>query len=354
MSSMLIYLKLISGILGFFFIGYLPVYFLMPGNRNANVKNNPISQKFYIFFISFYVGALIVSLFFIMMSLARIRYDIWPILSLTLAGFAFFIYRYFNSKFKTREKKEIERASITALEGSPVRQRMANAVFIIFILLITASILSTIFFAILFPIRFWDAISSWSLKGRAFYIDGSINTFYLQHQYEFSHLSYPVFLPLMQTWLYFWMGEANENLVKIIFPIFYGSTCFFIYYYLRFRLKRVPAVIFAFIFSALPIIVDHGYIEYTNLLFSTVLAVSVFNFYLSRIKAKEQKKYLMLSAIFFSMLAMIRSEGLFYIILFLALAIILFLVDLTRRKNFRDNILNLVIPISAVILILLP
>ncbi len=90
MSPMLIYLKLISGILGLFFIGYLPAYFLLPGRGNPTAKNNSISEKLYIFFISFYIGALITSLFFIIMSLAGIKYDIWPILSLTLAGLEVF------------------------------------------------------------------------------------------------------------------------------------------------------------------------------------------------------------------------------------------------------------------------
>ena len=354
MSPMLIYLKLISGILGLFFIGYLPAYFLLPGRGNPTAKNNSISEKLYIFFISFYIGALITSLFFIIMSLAKIEYDIWPILSLTLACFAFFIYRYFSSRFKGREKKETEETPAGLPASSSGNRVMTNVIFTLFILLITASILSALFFALLFPIRFWDAISCWSLKGRAFYIDSSISTFYRQHLYDFSHLSYPVYLPLMQTWLYFWMGEANENLVKVIFPMFYGSSCFFLYYYFRFRLKKLPAIIFVFIFSVLPIIVDHGYIEYTNLLFSTVLAVSVFNFYLSRVETHGQKKYLLLSAVFFSILAMIRSEGMIYIFLFLVLNLVFFLMDLKRKKRFTGNLLNLIFPVVAVIVISLP
>ena len=74
-----------------------------------------------------------------------------------------------------------------------------NGIKSIIIILIAVNCLAVLFFALLFPIRFWDAISCWSLKAKAFFIDKNIFTFYLDHDYGFAHNSYPVYLPLIQT-----------------------------------------------------------------------------------------------------------------------------------------------------------
>jgi len=290
------------------------------------------------------MGALITSLFFIIMSLFEIKYDIWLVLSLSLIAFIFFLYRYFSGKHFNEKNKFPKNFDPAKTE---------KVIFIIFAALIAVNFAVVLFFAILFPIRFWDAVSCWSLKGVAFFIDGSINTFYSEHHYNFSHLSYPLYLPLIQTWIYFWMGEINENLVKIIFPLFYGSSCFILYYYFRFKLSRILSIVFVFIFSTLPIIVDHGYIEYTNLLFSIILAMGVFNFYLSRMEIKSARKHLMLSAVFFSMLSLTRSEGLLYVFIFILLNLIFFIISLKGGKNFIKNLLNLAIPAGLAVIILL-
>jgi hypothetical protein len=279
------------------------------------------------------------------MSLIGTKYDIRLVSILSLAAFIFFLYRYFSGKYFNEKNKFPKNFGPAKTE---------KAIFIVFAVLIAVNFAVVLFFAMLFPIRFWDAVSCWSLKGKAFFIDGSINTFYSEHHYSFSHLSYPLYLPLIQTWIYFWMGEINENLVKIIFPLFYGSSCFILYYYFRFKLSRILSIVFVFIFSALPIVIDHGYIEYTNLLFSIILGIGVFNFYLSRIETKSAGKYLMISAVFFSMLALTRSEGLLYVFIFILLNLIFFAASLIKQKKIIKNLLNLIIPTGLAAAALLP
>jgi len=203
---MLIYLKLILAILALFFICYFPTYFLLLKNNNSAIRYNSISGRFYIFFISFYMGALITSLFFIIMSLFEIEYDIWQIISLSLIAFIFFLYRYFSGKH-FNEKNKFPK------NFDPAKTK--KAIFIIFAALIAVNFAVVLFFAMLFPIRFWDAVSCWSLKGVAFFIDGSMNTFYQQHSYDFSHLSYPVYLPLIQTWIYFIQSSILRELILL-------------------------------------------------------------------------------------------------------------------------------------------
>jgi len=210
-----------------------------------------------------------------------------------------------------------------------------------------------VFLTVLFPIRFWDAISCWSLKGIAFFIDGIINNFYTAHDYGFSHPSYPLYLPLMQTWLLSWMGQINENILKIIFPLFYLSLLSILYYLFRQKMGRLLSVVLVFIVSVLPIIIDHGYIEYTNLLFSVAMLIAIYFFYLAKVM-KGKTSFLILSAIFFSIMALTRSEGIIYVVLFIIINLISSTYGILKKDRPLKNLLNLIMPLAVFVIFLIP
>jgi len=225
--------------------------------------------------------------------------------------------------------------------------------FIIFIFLIIINFGVVVFMAVLFPVRFWDAISCWSFKGKAFFIDGIINNFYTAHDYSFSQLSYPLYLPLIQTWLLNWMGDVNENLLKLIFPVFYGSLLFTLYYLFRQKIKKLTSIILVFIISLLPVVVDHGYIEYTNLLFSVAMLLAVYFFCLS-CKMKGRTGFLVLAALFFAIMSLTRSEGIIYAVIFIVINIFFTMPAIIKGKERAKNLINLLIPPALLTLFLLP
>ena len=261
------YIYMILGLLSLFFIGYAPVYFLLPGKGGFKVGSRSVSGGVFIFFLSFFIGALMAGWVLTVLSLFDISFGAEIIYGLSAVFFVFYIYNFLSVRFRSSERKSINRLDrdiVIARERSrnknkavpedekekipekidgatEVRQRestASRAVFIVFAALIILNFAAVVFLTIIFPIRFWDAISCWSLKGKAFFIDGIINNFYTGHDYGFSHLSYPLYLPLIQTWLLSWMGEINENILKIIFPVFYSSLLFSLYYLFRQRLGK--------------------------------------------------------------------------------------------------------------------
>jgi hypothetical protein len=245
----------------------------------------------------------------------------------------------------------------------------------IFAFLIFINFCVVAFFTFLFPIRFWDAISCWSLKGRAFFIDGSVTAFYTQHQYGFTHLTYPLYISLSQTWIYIWLGEINETLVKAIFPLFYLSLIFIVYYLLRKEVIRLYAIISVFILSTLPVIMDHGYFEYTNLIFSVILLLGVYFFYVYILDSSESHRNdnrqnqntgnkflnnLVISAIFFTILISIRSEGILFLIIFLIintvynLSVLAGRVSYNRRNKVLAAAVSILLPAATVLLLMAP
>lgn len=311
-------LRLIPALASLFFIGYPFSYLLLVKSKNAAseseayIRYRIIYGRSLMVIISFYIGALVTSLFLIVISLMGIRF---ALLQIIVFSSLFFIYsiilmiRYkrrlssvsgFSSanienvnflNIPGRRKHRSQSYEQLILNKLPLSSRIlsfknnfkgnkkiGSILNSVFIILIIINILIVVFFALLFPIRFWDAISSWSLKAKAFFIDKSMIDFYVKHDYLFSAPSYPPFLSLIETWVYLWLGKIDENLVKIIFPAIYTSGIFLVFNFFKKKFNETLSLILAFIFAAIPIIVDHGYIEYSNLLFSIILFIAVYFF----------------------------------------------------------------------------
>lgn len=219
-----------------------------------------------------------------------------------------------------------------------IKQKLFKFIETILIILILFQVLTSIFITVIFPVRFWDAITCWSFKGGAFFLDKNIYDFYNKHSYEFSHPSYPILLPLLQSYMYFSMGILNENLMKIIFPIFFISLLIAIYSFLRLKYLKIVSLFFTFMLSTVPIIYDHAYIEYTNLPFAFYLFLSVM-FMTLWIRFNDDKinknRLIILSAIFSAQLPLLRSEGILFLAFIFALSV--FYLFKPKEYIFKSN-----------------
>lgn len=70
----------------------------------------------------------------------------------------------------------------------------------------------------------WDGLVIWELKARYAYLNGGTLPFdyFSDSTRSFSHPEYPLFLPMIEMWLYFWIGNCDQYWVKLIFPVFYA------------------------------------------------------------------------------------------------------------------------------------
>ncbi|MCX6346326.1 MAG: hypothetical protein NTZ89_00015 [Actinobacteria bacterium] len=203
-------LRLIPALASLFFIGYPFAYILLVKSRNAASEAEAYQRyriiygRILLFIISFYIGALISGLYLMFISLIGKKYSF---LQVVIFSSLFFIYSVIiiirhrrrlssvsgfayinieNVKFLSRGKQKYEKDKIYEQltlnkEYAPSNrlslknklkytEKITSALNPVFIILIIINILIVVFFALLFPIRFWDAISCWSLKAKAFFI----------------------------------------------------------------------------------------------------------------------------------------------------------------------------------------
>jgi hypothetical protein len=71
----------------------------------------------------------------------------------------------------------------------------------------------------------WDGLLIFELKARlAFLNAGAVPAEYYRDEVRlWSHPIYPLLLPLSESWLYLWMGKPDQQLAKILFPLFLVS-----------------------------------------------------------------------------------------------------------------------------------
>jgi hypothetical protein len=68
----------------------------------------------------------------------------------------------------------------------------------------------------------WDGLFNWEAKALiAFRYNGAIPLRFYTSGYEVAHVAYPVFLPLLQVWIYEWLGHVNQSIIKLLGPYFY-------------------------------------------------------------------------------------------------------------------------------------
>lgn len=68
----------------------------------------------------------------------------------------------------------------------------------------------------------WDGLFNWEAKALiAFRHNGAIPLQLYTSGYKIPHVAYPVFLPLLQVWIYEWLGHINQSTIKLIGPYLY-------------------------------------------------------------------------------------------------------------------------------------
>ena len=77
----------------------------------------------------------------------------------------------------------------------------------------------------------WDGLLVWEIKARYAFLNGGHLPlrYFVDETRLWSHPDYPLFLPMLETWLYLWIGDCDQFWVRIIFPPFYIAAAFLLY-----------------------------------------------------------------------------------------------------------------------------
>lgn len=267
-----------------FFIGYMIHLLLFPENKNILSR------------IGLAWGIGIGAIAFQMSFYSALRIE-WSIISL-LIPWILFIFLTFFLRTKAFVVKNI---------SFPITFSFKFLLFLIFVLFSIVVIES-----LLHPVNSWDAVASWFLGGKAFYIDGFVNPSFIQ----FANNSIPPVLNLIIAFSYIVMGSVNDTYSLLLYPFFFLFSLIVFYSFIKMQLDRLPALFFTFLFAATPNILRHagrydaGYADFPLSYFFLSSVFVLFSF----IKTRSTKSFVLLN-ILLSTGALVKSEGVPFFIL---------------------------------------
>jgi len=229
--------------------GYLFLQLILPAEKRF--------FKLEYLFYSFVAGLSVVTLSMLFLSFFNIPFSLGNSLIAVLILNIFFIAILIFSKksilFCPKETTNSEGGE--KKEIIPFLEYLLLAVICAFVIL---SFLAALFY----PMQGWDAMAHWGIKSKIFFVNGEVT--YLNFDL---HNEYPNYIPLAETWIYNFMGEVNDRLVMVIFPLFFLALLSAFYaLQRRFGFSRLHSLAFTLLLILTDnAILRHSYIAYSDM-----------------------------------------------------------------------------------------
>ena len=208
------------------------------------------------------------------------------------------------------------------------------------------------FRALIKPIESYDAIAIYAIKSKIFFLAKAIpHGFFTGLVNFFPHPDYPLNIPLAETFIYLSLGTLNDQLVKIIFPIFFLSILTILYFAIRRFGTRTYALVFTFILASVPqfnAYAANAYLDLPFAYYSFISALFLFWWFEDR----QKTQFLVISAVMAGLGGWTKNEGLMYCVAYLALIGLFFSFNV--KKISRRDLMHLVLYIVIVMAILAP
>jgi hypothetical protein len=217
---------------------------------------------------------------------------------------------------------------------------------------IAFEILYSLFRALIKPIESYDAIAIYAIKSKIFYLAMSVPAnFFTGLANIFPHPDYPLNIPLSETFMYIALGGLNDQLAKIIFPLFFIGILGLVYMAIRRFATSAYALLFTFILASIPQFSAYSANAYTDLPLAYYCFASAICLFMW-MQERQKTQFLLLSAVLSGFAGWTKNDGLLYCVsntLVLA-AFILF----NGRKINKKEIAWLFIYMGTIFLISLP
>lgn len=223
--------------------------------------------------------------------------------------------------FAGKDNSKKDYASVSANSGYPVLNvALLAAIFCAAALLFFRS------FIVAYDL--WDSWAFWAFKAKIYFIEQRIP---FEKFREFSRVwgnwDYPHHLPLMETWVFLWLKEWNDQWSRIVPVLFHVGLCVLAYAFFRKNLNRTISLLGTFFILTLPglTLMSVGAIGEPILLYYYVASF----LFLLEWERSHYRTFFILSAIFSGLAAWTKNEGVVY-----CLFNILIILFMTRRMSF--------------------
>ncbi len=248
------------------------------------------------------IGFVIIVQILFCLSLLKIRFDFVVLNSLLL------IFIVLVTIFKKKTVRELLQFNIKYKLKRP-----RKLIYYILIFLILFQIVFVITESTLRPVYAYDGLANWAWKVKVFSQDGSIQLDTNEHYYlGQDHRNYPLFVPLLGTWMVFASGSLIE-LLPMLSALFFVLILGFLFSQLRKEISLIKSLALTLVVASSPLLVYHSFNYYADLIFSFYILAAVVCFY--RYLKERNVLFWQLGALFAGVMTMVKNTGLFFSII---------------------------------------
>jgi hypothetical protein len=174
---------------------------------------------------------------------------------------------------------------------------------------IILEMLRALFRAWLLPMEAYDAVSNWGLKAKAIFLAGSIPESFLQNpNYQVFHPDYPLLVPLLESYVYRFVGDLREPSVKVVFPLFLAGCVVVLFSVLRRAGQtRRGCLLFSFLLVSIPYFSEQATNGYADVVVSFYFGAASLYLYLWQTTGRGL--FLAVSALLTGCAALTKNEG---------------------------------------------
>ena len=208
------------------------------------------------------------------------------------------------------------------------------------------------FRALIKPIESYDAIAIYAIKAKILYMAKAFPAdFFYSLVRPLAHPDYPLNIPLFETFIYLFLGNLNDQLVKIIFPLYFVAVLAVFYFAVRRFATRRYALLFTFILAGVGqfnAFATNAYLDLPLGFYCFASAVFLFLWF----EDTKRTGFLLLSAVMAGLAGWTKNEGLMYCAINMVLLGLFIIFD--RKKVSGKGLMRFALYALAISAVVLP
>jgi len=194
--------------------------------------------------------------------------------------------------------------------------------------------------AVLKPIEAYDSVAIYGLKAKVIYFTQSLGSDFFANigsYFHGAHPDYPLFISLSESWVYTFLGNFNDFIVKAIFPLFYVSFIFIFYAIVkRITKDNKLAVLFMFLLATVKQFSDYSIIGVSDMELGIFFAISAAYFYIWTIN-KRKACFINLSLVGTILCLWTKNEGMLLSLIMISIVLLYLFINF-KKVDHKVNL----------------
>ncbi|MEE8359807.1 MAG: glycosyltransferase family 39 protein [Candidatus Omnitrophota bacterium] len=202
------------------------------------------------------------------------------------------------------------------------------------------------FRAFLKPLESFDSIAMYAMRSKIIFLGGMIpRDFFTDITLRIPNPDYPLLLPLVEVWIYTFLGSINDLLVKAVFPAYLLSFLVIFFSLLKRVISRTGAFLFTFILATIPQFVNFATVGYTDIILAYYYSIGMIYLFLW-MKGRKTGD-LVIAGLFSGFAAFTKNEGIMLFFVNIILLLLYFVKNLDREMLKKAAVYVLVVALIA-------